>query len=379
MAETPSSLPGDAPPSNGAGAALTSELEPAAVFYIHLTPDDLGRRLDKVMTERADPQVGLSRSRLRDLMEAGCVRVEGRALRDPSQKVREPLLAVSPVQVAPPPPSLSAPEAEALPLDVVYEDAHLIVVNKAPGMAAHPAPGSETGTLVNALLHHCGDSLSGVCGVARPGVVHRLDKETSGLLVAAKTDLAHQGLAAQFAAHSVDRAYLAVVWGAPDKADPRLMGLPAVSVDGAALKIDAPLGRHPTDRKRMGVAKVGAPGSRRAVTRVWRRAVYGVGDARVLARIECRLETGRTHQIRAHMAHIGHPIVGDPVYCRPREIRAGALPDSAARAARQFSRQALHAYRLGFEHPALGRRLSFERPPPADFGALLAALAPAEV
>lgn len=366
-----------APPTNRAQAPDAREVAPEVTFAIHLSDDDRGRRLDKVMTERADPSFGLSRSRLRDLMEAGRVRLDGRALRDPSQKVGDALLAASPVQVTPPPPALCAPQPENVSLDVVYEDAHLIVVNKPPGMAAHPSPGSETGTLVNALLHHCGDSLSGVGGVARPGVVHRLDKDTSGVLVAAKTDMAHQGLAAQFAAHDVDRAYLALVWGAPDRGDPRLLGLPAVSVDGGALKINAPLGRHPSDRKRMGVAKAGAPGARRAVTRLWVRSAYGLDGARVVTRIECRLETGRTHQIRAHLSHIGHPIVGDPIYGRPRAIRSGALPAAAVDAAQQFSRQALHAYRLGFRHPVDGRVLSFERPPPADFTALLTALAPA--
>ena len=304
--------------------------------------------------DRALLAPGLSRSRLRALILFGALTDEaGAAVTDPALKVKPGARFT----LAVPPPEPAGPEPEPIPLDVVHEDEALIVVDKPAGMVVHPAPGASRGTLVAALLHHCAGSLSGVGGVARPGVVHRIDKDTSGLIVAAKSDRAHAGLAAQFAAHSVERRYLAICRGAPDRADPRLAGLPGVGFEAdGTLVIDRPLGRHPVDRKRMAVRE----GGKRAVTRA--RIVERLHGAALL---ECRLETGRTHQIRVHLAHLGHPLLGDPLYARRAEAPA---------AARGFARQALHAETLGFVHPIGGGRLSFRRPPPEDMAALLARL-----
>jgi 23S rRNA pseudouridine1911/1915/1917 synthase len=321
---------------------------------VEATIADAGR-LDKALAAAAP---GFSRSRLAALIAEGAVRrADGGEVTDPALKVKPGERFV----IAPPPPAPAAPEPEAIPLDIVIEDAALIVVDKPAGLAVHPAPGAERGTLVAALLHHCGDTLSGIGGVARPGIVHRLDKETTGLLVVAKTDAAHAALAAQFAARETERRYLAATWGAPDRADPRLAGLEAVSFapDGA-LTIDAPIARHPRDRKRMAVVA----GGRRAVTHLRLLERFGPAERPHAALVACRLETGRTHQIRVHLAHIGHPLIGDPVYGRPR-----AAPDCA----RAFTRQALHAESLGFTHPD-GRRLRFERPPPEDFARLVDSL-----
>jgi 23S rRNA pseudouridine1911/1915/1917 synthase len=243
-----------------------------------------------------------------------------------------------------PPPAPAEPAAEAIPLTVLYEDEHLIVLDKPAGMAVHPAPGSETGTLVAALLHHCAGSLSGVGGVARPGIVHRLDKDTSGVMVAAKTDAAHRGLAAQFAAHDLERAYLALVRGAPE---------PARGV------IETLIGRSPHDRKKMAVLK---SGGRRAVTRYAVERVFGPAERPLASRVRCRLETGRTHQIRVHLASKGAPCLGDPVY-------GSGPPAAAVRAAiaeAGLKRQALHAAVLGFRHPVNGAPLRFETAPPED-------------
>ena len=321
---------------------------------------ETGGRLDKALAAAAPP--GLSRSRLAALIAAGAVTdAAGRPATDPRRKTAPGDV----FRVTPPAPAPAAPKPEAIPLAVLHEDSALIVVDKPAGMAVHPAPGSERGTLVAALLHHCGASLSGVGGVARPGIVHRLDKDTSGVLVAAKTDAAHAALSAQFAARETERRYLAVVWGAPDRASARLSGHPAVTFEpGGALRIDAPIGRCPTDRKRMAVVT----GGRRAVTRVGTLRRFGPPDRPHCALVACRLETGRTHQIRVHCAHIGHPLVGDPVYGRARP---------APEAARAFPRQALHAESLGFHHPENGRWMAFSAPPAADFAALLGALATA--
>lgn len=304
-------------------------------------------RLDKALAAAGAP---FSRSRLATLISTGAVTdAAGAPVREPARKTREGETFL----LTPPPPAPVDIAAEAIPLDVVHEDSDLIVVDKPAGMVAHPAPGAWTGTLVSALLHHCGESLSGVGGVARPGIVHRIDKDTSGLLVVAKSDAAHRGLAEQFAAHSVERVYSALLWGAPDRSDPRLAGHPAVSFEGPTLRIEAPIGRHPADRKKMAVIA----GGRRAVTRA--TPLRRVGPTTLA---ECRLETGRTHQIRVHLAHIGHPLVGDPVYGRARKGNA---------AAEAFPRQALHAGVLGFVHPSTGEEMRFERPPPADFLCLL--------
>jgi 23S rRNA pseudouridine1911/1915/1917 synthase len=320
-------------------------------------------RLDKALSDAVPEEAALSRSRLAALIAGGAVRREGLAVT--SAKARVSAGEVYEIALA------EAGEvetrAEAIALDVVWEDADLIVVNKPAGMVAHPAPGSWSGTLVNALLHHCGDSLSGIGGERRPGIVHRIDKDTSGLLVAAKSDRAHHGLAAQFEAHSVARHYLAVCHGVPDRADPRLAGLPATAFEeGGVLRIRARLARHPADRQRQAVVQAGG---RHAVTRA--RPIEPFG--RVAALLDCWLETGRTHQIRVHLAHVGHPLVGDPVYGGRRAAGAGLGPAAQAALA-AFPRQALHAATLGFVHPVSGRALSFRAPLPADMAALLATL-----
>lgn len=279
---------------------------------------------------------------------------EGRVLADPRMRVPPGTEVV--VSLPPPAPIRAAPEE--IPLAIVYEDADLVVVDKPVGLVVHPAPGAPDGTLVNALLHHCGGSLSGIGGRLRPGIVHRIDRDTSGLLVVAKSDIAHRGLAQQFAAHDIERRYLAVLHGVPDASDPRLGHLAGITWEpGGVLRVEGRIGRHPGDRKRMAVL---SETGKHAVTR-----------ARVLERfgtlasfVECRLETGRTHQIRVHMAFAGHPLVGDRVYGRKRG------PDVLA----SFPRQALHAARLGFVHPVSGEALAFESPLPADMAALLAAL-----
>ena len=257
---------------------------------------------------------------------------------------------------------------EEIALRIVHEDADLAVIDKPPGLVVHPAPGSPAGTLVNALLHHFGEDLSGVGGERRPGVVHRIDKDTSGLLVVAKTDAAHHGLAAQFEAHAAERLYLAICHGVPDPGDPRLRGVRGVSVEpGGVIKVTTGLARHRTDRQRQAVT---FEGGRHAVTRV--RVVEAFGDQAAL--VECRLETGRTHQIRVHMAHVGHGLIGDPVYGGRRRVTARALGEAAARAVAGFPRQSLHAATLGFVHPVSGARLSFAAPLPEDMAALLADL-----
>jgi 23S rRNA pseudouridine1911/1915/1917 synthase len=319
------------------------------VVTLGTTPD---QRLDKALAAAVPEGLGLSRSRLQALIAEGAVaRPDGRMLIDPRYRVEpgaELVLTLPPAL-----PVVAQPEA--IPLDVVYEDADLIVIDKPVGLVVHPAPGAHEGTLVNALLHHCGESLSGIGGRIRPGIVHRIDKDTSGLLVAAKTDAAHHGLAAQFAAHDLERRYLAVLHGAPDAADPRLAGLAGVAWEpGGWLRIDGRIGRHPADRKRMAV--VPASG-KLAVTRARVLERFGPAGAPVASLVECRLETGRTHQIRVHLAWAGHPLVGDKVYGR----RGGP----------GFVRQALHAASLGFRHPITGAAMVFEAPLPEDFAGLV--------
>jgi len=250
------------------------------------------------------------------------------------------------VQVAVPEPAPAHNEPQDIPLKVVFEDEHLLVVDKPAGLVVHPAAGNLDGTLVNALLHHCGGSLSGIGGVARPGIVHRIDKDTSGLLVVAKSDVAHEGLARQFAAHSITRRYLAIVNGVPKTAEGT---------------VDAPLARSAANRKKIAIVE-GSRG-KRAVTH-WRR----LSVLRDAALLECRLETGRTHQVRVHMASIGHPLVGDPVYGRAGRVHSNILKKL------QFHRQALHAAELGFIHPVTKHRLSFSSPMPSDMQELFNAL-----
>ncbi|KIC44136.1 pseudouridine synthase [Ruegeria sp. ANG-S4] len=320
-------------------------------------------RLDKALSRDVPDTESLSRTRLARLIQEGAVSVDGTVVSDPKAKVAED--AHIAITVAEAEDSHIGPED--IPLEVVYEDDDLIVVNKPAGMVVHPAPGSPSGTLVNALLHHCGDALSGVGGVKRPGIVHRIDKDTSGLLVVAKSDAAHQGLAEQFEAHTVERRYLALCYGVPDANDPRLRGVKGVSFEpGNVMRLTTQLARHKTDRQRQAVL---FHGGKYAVTRA--RVVETFGDPAVLSLIECWLETGRTHQIRVHMAHAGHGLVGDPVYGGKRKLAIRAIDAETAEAVRGFPRQALHAAVLGFEHPISGAFLRFEAALPQDMDVLL--------
>ncbi|MGX9354786.1 RluA family pseudouridine synthase [Roseobacteraceae bacterium S113] len=332
-------------------------------FEIGQTPP---ARLDKALARDVPEDAALSRTRLARLLEAGAVRVDGAVVDNPKAKVAEGAQIEISVEEA----TESHMLAEDIPLDVVFEDDDLIVVNKPAGMVVHPAPGTPSGTLVNALLAHCGDTLSGVGGAKRPGIVHRIDKETSGLLVVAKSDAAHHGLAKQFEKHTARRRYLALVYGVPDAADPRLRGVKGTNFESAnVLKITTGLDRHRTDRQRQAVR---FDGGRHAVTRARGVARYGMPP--VVALMECWLETGRTHQIRVHMAHAGHGLVGDPVYGGKRKLAAKALSPAAQAAIAGFPRQALHAANLGFAHPLSGEQMDFEAPLPGDIAELLALL-----
>ena len=310
----------------------------------------------------------LSRSRIGQLIAAGALTgPDGATVAEPARKVK----AGERYRLALPPPADPEPRPEAIPLAIAYEDEHLIVVDKPAGMVVHPAPGAETGTLVNALLAHCGASLQGIGGTRRPGIVHRIDKDTSGLLVVAKTEAAHAGLSAQFAAHSVERRYLAVAWGAPDRADPRLAGLPRVEWEAeGTLRIEAAIARHRVNRKRMAVS----PAGRRAVTRMRVLERFGPAERPVASLIECRLETGRTHQIRVHASHIGHALVGDPVYGRARSPAGSTCPEDLRALLLGFPRQALHAHTLGFTHPKTQTRINLSATIPPDLHYLLMAL-----
>jgi len=321
-------------------------------------------RLDKALARFVPEAAHLSRSRLARLIAEGAVSRAGVAVADLKAKVAEGEV----YEIAVPEAAETHIGAEEIALTIVFEDADLAVIDKPPGLVVHPAPGTPTGTLVNALLHHFGEDLSGVGGEKRPGVVHRIDKDTSGLLVVAKSDAAHHGLAAQFEAHEAERLYLAVCHGAPDPGDPRLRGVKGVSMEpGGIVKITTQLARHRTDRQRQAVT---FQGGRHAVTRLAVVESFA-GQA---ALVECRLETGRTHQIRVHMAHIGHGLIGDPVYGGRRRVTAKVLGEAAAEAASAFPRQALHAATLGFRHPVSGVWLSFSSPLPEDMEGLVAAL-----
>ena len=315
-------------------------------------------RLDKALARDVDQGEALSRSRIGALIADGAVSCDGQVELSPKAPVREGEEWVLSVPTDAPSDLL----AEEIPLAVVYEDEHLVVVDKPAGMVVHPAPGTPGGTLVNALMHRYGDGLSGVGGVARPGIVHRIDKDTSGLLVVALTDAAHHGLAAQFERHSVERLYRAICYGIPDLGEPRLMGTRGVSADPPWIRIDTRLDRHRTDRQRQAVF---FDRGRHAVTRI--RVVEPLEGS---ALCECRLETGRTHQIRVHMAHAGHSLIGDPVYGGKRRL-PGKGEDAVG-----FPRQALHAAVLGFEHPVTGENLRFESAFPEDMERLLSRLRP---
>lgn len=303
----------------------------------------------------------ISRTRLAKLIPAGAVTLNGAVLTDPKARVVEgdevTITVEEAVEVETRP--------EDIPLDIIFEDDDLIIVNKPAGMVVHPAPGTPSGTLVNALLHHFCGKLSGIGGEKRPGIVHRIDKDTSGLLVVAKSDRAHHGLAAQFADHSMEREYRALCHGVPDGADPRLRGVKGVSFEGAVLKITTQLARHKTDRQRQAVL---FSGGRHAITRV--RVLESHGPVALVA---CRLETGRTHQIRVHMSHVGHGLVGDQTYGGRRRVSAKVAGSEAMNG---FPRQALHAATLGFVHPVTKEELRFDAPLPDDFRMLLDAVAP---
>ena len=299
-----------------------------------------GQRLDSLLAQ-ALPE--LSRSRLQQLVREGNLSADGARIADPSRRVK----AGERLELVVPPPVDATPRPQSTALDILYEDEHLLVLVKPAGTVVHPAPGHDDGTLVNALLAHCGDSLSGIGGVRRPGIVHRIDREVSGVLVVAKHDRAHVGLSAQFTVHSVDRVYEAIVWG-----------LPAT----ASGTVDRPIGRHPGDRKRMAIVR----GGKRAVTH-W-KLLEACGTR--AARLAVELETGRTHQIRVHLSSLGHPIVGDRLYGR----RTGPVPAAARALLDGFGRIALHARDLGFDHPITGQRLFFTCPVPPSFALLAEAL-----
>jgi 23S rRNA pseudouridine1911/1915/1917 synthase len=316
---------------------------------------DAPDRLDRVLA-RAWPD--LSRSRLQALIRSGHVQVNGTLAVDPSAKIG----AAAHVSVEIPPAAPAEPEAEEISLVVVYEDDDVIVIDKPAGLVVHPAAGHERGTLVNALIAHCGDSLSGIGGIRRPGIVHRLDKDTSGLMIVAKNDRAHQSLAAQFADHGrsgpLERAYFALVWGAPE----RKRGT-----------IGTDLGRSSHNREKMAVVPRGR--GREAVTHYQLEEAFGrAGGDPVASLVRCTLETGRTHQIRVHMAHLGHPLLGDDVYGAGFKTKANRLGDEAKQALADLGRQALHAAVLGFEHPVSGKALRFESPLPHDLAKLVEAL-----
>ena len=282
------------------------------------------------------------------MIAAGHARRDGGALTDPSETVRPGSRYTLLIPAAAP----ATPQPQAMPLSILFEDAELIVLDKPAGLVVHPAPGNQEGTLVNALLAHAGEDLPGIGGERRPGIVHRLDKDTSGVMVVAKTERAHHALSAAFAARDLDREYLALVWGLPEP--------PAGEIAGA-------IGRHPLDRKRMAVV---GRGGKPALTRYATERAWGTA----CALLRCRLATGRTHQICVHLAHRGHPLVGDPVYLRRTPAAARLLPEAVREALLAFPRQALHAATLGFRHPVTGRALRFTAPPPPDLAALMAVL-----
>lgn len=327
--------------------AVSSKLDPVTdddVIVVELSAHDLGDRLDKAL---ARSLANLSRARIQALISQGAISFGGQVIRDGSVKAIE-----GQYEITLPPVIQAEPHAQDLPLAVLFEDADLIVIDKAAGMAAHPAPGTPDGTLVNALLAHCGQSLSGIGGVARPGIVHRLDKDTSGVMVAAKSDRAHAGLSGLFSAHDIERTYIALTRGAPSPSQGR---------------IETRIGRSTSDRKKMAVLRTGG---REAITQYAVQKIFALpakaGSAPLAARVACTLETGRTHQIRVHMASKGSPILCDAVYGSGNP----ALSIRSAITQAGLQRQALHASVLGFVHPVTGEPLRFETPLPPDMQAL---------
>ncbi len=331
---------------------MTAPVSPNLTLVV---PDEAGNeRLDRLLASTF-PEV--SRARFQALIAGGAVTVDGRTIVEARHRVK-PGVGVS---VALPAPLPAAPAGETIALDILHEDADLIVIDKPAGLVVHPAAGNWTGTLVNALIAHCGEGLSGVGGVRRPGIVHRLDKDTSGILVVAKNERTLKGLQAQFAAHGRDgllkRAYLAFVWGRPER---------------ASGSVDAPIGRHPQHRTKMAVRP---RDGRAAITRYRVIESYPAGAERPVASlVRCELETGRTHQIRVHMAHIGHPLLGDATYGTGFRTAASRLDQRARAALETLDRQALHAAELGFRHPATGEDMLFHSSLPADLGRLGKAL-----
>ena len=314
-----------------------------AIGPLIATAEDAGTRLDRFLAERT----GLTRNRIQALVAGGHASADGR----PLTRTAAPVRAGAAYRLTLPPPAPSRPPAEAMDLAILYEDRDLVVLDKPAGLVVHPAAGHETGTLVNALLAHCGESLEGIGAERRPGIVHRLDKDTSGVMVVAKTELAMARLGAAFATRDLDREYLALAWG--------LLAPPSGTIEAA-------IGRDPRERKRMAVAARGKP----AVTHYRTLGVHGVA----VSLLSLRLGTGRTHQIRVHLAHRGHPLVGDPVYLRRIPAAARGLDPAMRGLLLDFPHQALHAATLGFAHPRTGQKLSFSAPPPPDLGALLMAL-----
>jgi 23S rRNA pseudouridine1911/1915/1917 synthase len=330
-------------------ALLDGSVVDETTLQVTVGTDQAGERLDRLLAAALDD---LSRSRLKALIEGGHVRRlersdRGETVRSPSAKVN----AGDAFEITIPAPVDAIPVGQDIPLDILYEDDDLIVLDKPAGMVVHPAPGNPDGTLVNALIYHCGESLAGIGGVRRPGIVHRLDKDTSGVMVAAKTALAHANLVEQFSARSVDRAYHAIVWG--------LAKPPTGEIEGA-------IGRHPKNRKKMAVRETGG---KHALTRYKTLEVYGDGLASL---VECRLATGRTHQIRVHLSHRGNPLLGDPQYGRAtgRRDAVSALEPETKSQISAFSRQALHAHVLGFIHPTTGQHVDFTTELPDDMAHL---------
>lgn len=324
----------------------------SGLFVLDVRTEDRGKRLDRFLVDRLGSAATLSRTRLQHLIVAGAVRVDDHVVQSPKTR----LDGSSIVSLDVPPPVPAEPRAQPIPLDVVFEDPHLLIIDKPAGLVVHPAAGHEEGTLVNALIAHCGDGLSGIGGVRRPGIVHRLDKDTTGLMAVAKTDRAHRSLADLFADHgrsgSLERTYTALVWGRPAN---------------ASGSIALPLGRHPHNRDRMAV--VSEARGRHAVTHWTLQAA--IDEA---AMVRCRLETGRTHQIRVHMTAIGHPLIGDPLYGASFRTKIARLDANARATAETIGRQALHAGVLGFEHPITGKALRFESALPPDLAGLKSAL-----
>jgi len=331
----------------------SEDLENEECFTIEAGDSDDGERLDRFFANHLSE---LSRSRLKTLIKEGHASQDGRTIVEPNLRVKPGDLFSLEI-----PPAIPAiPKGEDIALDIVFEDAHLIVIDKPAGLVVHPAAGNWSGTLVNALIHHCGDSLSGIGGVKRPGIVHRIDKETSGLMVVAKTDAAHKSLALQFADHgrtgALEREYEAIVWGVP---------YPHKGT------IETQIGRKPQQRQKMGVLR---EGGKTAITHYEVKQSFGSSDEKIAARVACQLETGRTHQIRVHMAHIGNPLLGDRVYGTGFKTKSNTLPEDAKSAVESLERQALHASHLGFEHPVTDEILTFDSPLPHDMSRIVTSL-----